>query len=178
VAQINSLFNAKAASYKWSQLNAKCAAVEVKITGSDDKSGTTDFFKSTVFGKDSTDKFRASYYTTANADFAVVVKTVLSNGDYIGYAAIGFFTKSAATLTAAKIKGTKGVVAPTAATIAAGTYAPFTRTVFMSVLGTSLANVKDYLKYGLSAAGITILKGKGFIALPAAALAASIKLLG
>jgi phosphate transport system substrate-binding protein len=178
VTQLNQLFNAKTASFKWSQLNAKCAAVEVKITGSDEKSGTTDFFKSTVFGKDSKDTFRASYFTTANADFNVVVKTVLSNGDYIGYAPIGYLTKNSATLTAAKIKGTKGIVAPTAATIAGGTYVPFTRTVFMSVLGTSLANVKDYLKYGLSTAGVAILTGKGFVALPAAALAASIKLLG
>jgi phosphate transport system substrate-binding protein len=179
VDQINKIFNAKSASFKLSALNAKCASVEVKITGSDDKSGTTDFFKQTVFGKDSKDTFRASYFTTDSEDFNVVVKTVLSNGDYIGYTPFEYYTKNSATLSAAKIKSAAGkVVAPSTTTIANGSYTPFTRTVYMSVLNTSLAKVKDYLKYGLSAAGITILKAKGLVSLSSAALAATIKRLG
>jgi ABC-type phosphate transport system substrate-binding protein len=178
VEQLNAIFSNKNASVKMTALSAKCADVEVKITGPDENSGTQSFFSDTVFADD-TETFRDSYFTTDSDDFNVVVKTVLSSGDYIGYCPLSFYTKNKAKLYAAKIKNDKGVfVMPTVATIGNGKYNPFGRRIYMNVLSTSVANVKDYIKYGLSALGLKLVTKSGFVPLPNGTNAQMLKRLG
>jgi phosphate transport system substrate-binding protein len=160
-----------------SDLSSKCAAVEVKITGPDENSGTQSFFTGIVFKEGQT--FRASYLTVDSPDFDVVVKTVLSDGDYIGYVPLSYYLKNKLTLVPAKVKNAAGVyITPSAATIASGTYNPFSRRVYMNVLSTSLANVKDYIKFGLSAAGLKLVATGGLVALPASVITTILGRLG
>jgi phosphate transport system substrate-binding protein len=174
-AELNAIFNDKNASVKMTALNAKCADVDVLIAGPDDTSGTQSFFKDTVFTAG--EKFRATY--AASPDFDVVVKSVLSSGDYIGYVPLSYFNKNKATLFAAKIKNAKGAyVVPTAGSIGNGNYNPFARRVYMNVSTTSLPAVKDYIKYGLSAPGLKLVTSSGLVPLPAGIVAQMVKRLG
>jgi phosphate transport system substrate-binding protein len=160
---------------KLSTLSSKCADVEVKITGPDESSGTQSFFKENVLTAEG-ETFRASYLTTDSPDFNVVVKTVLTSGDYIGYCPLSYYTKNSKTLTAAKIKNKSGkFIAPSATTISDGSYNPFARQVYMNVLSTSMAKVKDYIKYGLSAAGLALVTNRGLVPLPAGVIATMMK---
>lgn len=129
-------------------------------------SGTASFFSDVVFTKPQT--FRASYSTVANSDPKVVIKTILSDGNYVAITGYGTYVTNKSSVTAAPIKNPKNVfVLPSSTSITNGSY-PFSRYLYFYALTTSIATkAKAYIDYGLSVAGSAALARTGYIALPA-----------
>lgn len=164
VAQLNTIFSNAKSAPKWSDLNSKCSSSLIKITGPDSTSGTYSFFTGAVFTGSQT--FRSDYSKTANADYSAVVKTIVSDGSYIGYMGYGYYVKNKSALTAAAIKNSAGAyVLPSASSISGGTYNPFSRFIYMNLLSTTLKNTKPYIDYGLSSAGSMDVTTAGFVPL-------------
>lgn len=150
----------------------------IKITGPLTTSGTASFFADAVFTGSQT--FRADYSETANADSKVVVKTILSDPDYIGIISYGGYVKNKSTLSAAAIKNSKGVyVLPSTASITDGSYSPFSRYLFMNLLSTSVSTkTKAFIDYALSKAGQAIVGCTGFVVLPSSIISQMLNRIG
>jgi ABC-type phosphate transport system substrate-binding protein len=166
IAQLNIIFSNVKSAPKWSDLGPQCKAYTsaIKITGPDSTSGTNSFFQGVVFKGKQT--FRSIYNTTANADYAVILKTIQSDDNYIGYMGFGYFVKNKNALTSAPIRNAKKIyVLPSRGSIADGSYSPFTRTLYMNLSSNTEATTKSFIQFGLSAAGSPLVTAAGFVPL-------------
>lgn len=134
----------------WKDIRPEWPATELKmfIPGTD--SGTFDYFKEVVAGK--TGSIRSD--VSASEDDNVLVRGIAGSEGAIGFFGCAYYFANKDKVRAVAIDGGKGAIMPTKETIENGTYAPFSRPLFIYVNAAKAdrkevdAFVKFYFEHG------------------------------
>ncbi|MFZ4686829.1 MAG: substrate-binding domain-containing protein, partial [Hyphomonadaceae bacterium] len=135
----------------------------IKVYSPGTDSGTFDYFKEVVVGKDGSIRSDIS----VSEDDNVLVRGVVGDENAIGFFGCAYYFENKAKLRAVPIDGGKGPVVPTVESIEDGTYAPFSRPLFIYVSKTSAARpeVQAFVDFYLKEVGA--LAGEvGYVKLP------------
>ena len=148
------------------------------ITGPGPESGTYDSFvefaiKSIAGDRGTEDTTRTDYTQSANDN--LIVEGIEGSDTSLGWVGYAFYEAEQDRMKALEVDKGDGCVAPTAETIADGSY-PFSRTLYMYVSVAALADnpaVGSYIDLVLSEQGLAKVSEAGYVALGADALAAT-----
>ena len=149
---------------KWNQINPAWPNEEIHLYGPSTAHGTYDYFTEAINGKSGAS--RGDF--TACADYNVLVQGVSSDKFALGYVGLAFFEENADKLKLIGVDGGKGAIIPSAETVANGTYAPLSRSLYIYINNEALkkAEVKSFVDFYISNAA-TLSKEVGYVALPA-----------
>ena len=139
------------------------APVKVFSPGTD--SGTFEYFKEEVVGKDG--KIRSDMQVSE--DDNVLVTGVSSDKNAIGFFGFAYYVENKDKLKVVAVDAGKGAITPTHETIENGTYAPFSRPLFIYINRKSAERpeVKPFVDFYL-AYGSTLAEELGYVNLPQA----------
>ncbi len=150
IEQVKKIFSADGAAKTWKDVDPSWPANIIKIYSPGTDSGTFDYFKEVVAGKEG--KIRSDM--SVSEDDNVLVRGVEGDVNAIGFFGYAYFVANKAKLKDVPIVNpkTNAAVEPTPTTIENGSYAPFSRPLFIYVNQTALAKphvvafVEFYLK--------------------------------
>jgi phosphate transport system substrate-binding protein len=145
--QLGKIFRGEITS--WKQVGG--ADKPIALISRDPSSGTYEYFKEAVVGKDSNYAKTAKLLPSNQA----IVDEVKANADAIGYVGVGY---ESAEIAVVAVDGVKASVA----TVLDGTYA-LSRGLFMYSSGEPAGAAKAYLAWILSDAGQKIVTSEGFV---------------
>jgi phosphate transport system substrate-binding protein len=119
---------------KWSQVRAGWPDRPLKLYGAGSDSGTFDYFTDAINGKEGAS--RGDY--TASEDDNVLVQGVSRDENALGYFGVAYYLENQAKLKAVPVDDEKadngsGPQPPTVESVAAGTYQPLARPIFIYV---------------------------------------------
>ena len=131
VDELKRIFTVDGGASKWSDLRPEWPDRTIAIFAPGTASGTFDYFKEVVAGKDG--QLRSDMSTSE--DDNVLVTGVSGSTDAIGFFGVAYFEENQDKLKAIPIVNpeTDLAVSPTAETIESGEYAPFSRPLFIYV---------------------------------------------
>lgn len=168
VDEIKKIFTTAGNAKTWSEVRAGWPESEIKIFAPGTDSGTFDYFKEVVVGKSET-SLRADMSTSE--DDNVLVTGVSGSPNAIGFFGVAYYEENKDKLKSVAVvnPSTGAKVSPTATTIEDGTYAPFSRPLFIYVNAKSFqrAEVRQFVAYYLQNAP-KMAQTTGYVALPAA----------
>lgn len=136
VDQLKTIWEPKSKVTNWNQVDASFPDEKLDLYGPGTDSGTFDYFTDAVNGEEGASR---TDYTPSENDNTIVQGVQGSKGG-LGYFGFSYFEQNSDTLTAVEIDGGDGCVAPSAATVADGTYTPLARPLFIYP---SVTNAKD-----------------------------------
>lgn len=159
---------------KWSQVRSSWPDEEIRLFGAGVDSGTYDYFTRAIVGVEHAS--RGDY--TSSEDDNVLVQGVTTDKLALGFFGYSYFAENSGKLRVVPIddgiaENGPGPVAPSAATVLAGTYRPLARPLFVYLSVASLARpeVKELAAFYVANAA-RLSKEVGFIPLAAATSAA------
>ncbi|MAI30266.1 MAG: phosphate-binding protein [Rhodopirellula sp.] len=165
--EIKKIFLANSAAKTWADVREGWPAEKIKIFAPGTDSGTFDYFKEVVVGK-SGGSLRSDMSTSE--DDNVLVTGVSGTPNAIGFFGVAYYEENKDKLKSIAIVNPKTgeSVSPTASTIENGTYAPFSRPLFIYVNSASFKRpeVRKFIGYYLQNAP-TLASSTGYVALPA-----------
>lgn len=164
VDQIKSIFLADKAAKTWKDVNPSWPAEPIKIFSPGTDSGTFDYFKEVVAGKEGSIRSDMS----VSEDDNVLVTGVAGDKHAIGFFGYAYFEENKDKLRAIPIVNKDGqTVEPTPETIETGTYNPFSRPLFVYVNKKSAGRpeVKEFVEFYLDEAA-DLSAEVGYVALP------------
>lgn len=163
VDQLKLIFAPGSTVKTWKDVNPSWPAEEIKIYAPGTDSGTFDYFTETVNGKSGS--MRTDF--TASEDDNVLVQGISGNKNALGFFGYSYYAENKDKLKVVKIDAGKGAVTPTFDTIKDGTYAPFSRPLYIYVNKASLEReeVKEFVKFYLENAK-ELVSEVGYVALP------------
>ncbi|KAL7575238.1 hypothetical protein ACA910_018720 [Epithemia clementina (nom. ined.)] len=154
-------------THLWSELDSRCASTEIKISGTDKLSGTSDYFAEVVFKKpdESFDTKRPSPYFNSPVD-ELLVDYLSREPAAISFFGFTYYFSSPDLVAAVPIVNpyTKIAVMPTTASIFSKQYTPFSRPIYMNLLLSSLNDTLPFIEYGLSKYGTELVEFTGYVA--------------
>ncbi len=166
VEQIQTIFLADTAAKTWKDVDASWPDEEIKVFAPGTDSGTFDYFKEVVGGKEK--KNIRSDMSTSEDDH-VLVTGVSGDKQAIGFFGYAYYVPNKEKLRLVPIvnPALKKSIEPTPATIESGDYAPFSRPLFIYVKEDSLKQpqVKKFIDYYLDNAASLAEKVK-YVPLP------------
>ncbi|MCA9307744.1 MAG: PstS family phosphate ABC transporter substrate-binding protein, partial [Phycisphaerales bacterium] len=147
VDELKEIFLADKAAKRWSDVRAGWPDIQIHIFAPGTDSGTFDYFKEVVAGKSG--EIRSDM--SVSEDDNVLVNGVAGEKGAIGFFGYAYFIENKDKLRAVPIDGGAGPIAPSEKTIADGTYAPFSRPLFIYVNAKSAdkPEVKSFIEYYL-----------------------------
>lgn len=158
-------------THLWSEIDARCDAVEIIIAGPDPLSGTFEFFLENILidldNGETFDPNRPKGYYNSTSD-EVIVKYTEDNGAVVAFFGYSYYLKDIDLLYAVPIKNDEGnFVLPTPETVSDGTYNPFHRRLFMNLLNDadSLDNTRPFIQYAFSQNGTEFVDEFGYVAI-------------
>jgi len=156
----------------WKDVRASWPAVPVAIFSPGTDSGTFDYFKEVVAGKEGS--IRGDM--TVSEDDNVLVRGVAGDRGGIGFFGAAYYFENTDKLRAVPIDGGAGPVSPTPETIESGEYAPFSRPLFIYVSKASLQRpeVKAFVDFYIDNAA-DMATEVGYVQLPSSVYAAARK---
>ncbi len=167
VDEIKKIFTTKGGAKTWSEVRAGWPNSAIKIFAPGTDSGTFDYFKEVVVGKSET-SLRSDMSTSE--DDNVLVTGVSGSPNAIGFFGVAYYQENKDKLKSVAVvnPSTGAKVAPTATTIEDGSYAPFSRPLFIYVNAKSFrrAEVRQFVAYYLQNAP-KMAQSTGYVALPA-----------
>ena len=168
VDQVRKIYSAAGAAKTWKDLDPAWPDRPLKVFSPGTDSGTFDYFKEVVIGKEGNVRSDMSVSEDDNA----LVMGVAGNLDGIGYFGLAYFEENQSKLRAIPIDGGKGPVAPTTKTVNDGTYTPFSRPLFIYVNRKSAdrTEVQAFIDFYLKEAG-ELAKEVGYVNMPEEILA-------
>jgi phosphate transport system substrate-binding protein len=114
---------------RWNQIRSSFPGKPLTLLGPGTASGTFDYFTLAIVGTQSSS--RMDY--TKSEDDAVLVKGVEDDPNALGYFEYAYYLANKDKLKVVSIDGGKGCVAPSAETVADGTYQPLSLPIFIYV---------------------------------------------
>ncbi len=161
----------------WSDANALAAEIgapyapypdaDLTITAPGEESGTYDTFLEFAFKTIAADRgqdlvMRPDYVASPNDN--VIIEGVAGSPTSLGFVGFAYYEQNQDRVTAIAIDGGNGCVAPTAATIADGTY-PYARPLFIYVNleAATRPEVAAFVDFYLSAEGLAVVSQTGYI---------------
>jgi phosphate transport system substrate-binding protein len=168
VDQVRKIYSAAGTAKSWKDLDPTWPDRPMKVFSPGTDSGTFDYFKEVVIGKDGNVRSDMSVSEDDNA----LVMGVAGNLDGIGYFGLAYFEENQSKLRAIPIDGGKGPVAPSMKTVNDGTYAPFSRPLFIYVNRKSAdrTEVQAFIDFYLKETG-KLAKEVGYVNMPEEILA-------
>lgn len=167
IDQIKKIFTASGAAKTWKDVDPSWPAETIKIYSPGTDSGTFDYFKEVIAGKDG--KIRSDM--SVSEDDNVLVKGVEGDKNAIGFFGYAYYKANKDRLNDVLVVNPKtgAAVEPTPTTIEDGSYAPFSRPLFIYVNKASLAkpHVKAYAQFFLDHAPELVAE-VGYVQLPKA----------
>jgi phosphate transport system substrate-binding protein len=159
----------------WRQVNPAWPDMPLLLFGAGTASGTFDFFTEAIVGEDGAS--RTDY--TPTEDDNVTVQGVASNRGGVGYFGIAYYEQNRNRLKAVAIDNGDGAIAPSAASVANGTYRPLSRPLFIYVNAQALRlpHVRQFVDYYVANAARLAPK-VGYVPLPASAYEALARRVG
>ena len=150
---------------RWNQVAPSWPNLEFQLFGPGSASGTFDYFTEAVVGEGGAS--RTDY--TPSEDDNVIVQGVSMNEGGMGYFGYAYYEQNQERLKALSIDGGEGPVAPSPATIEAGTY-PLSRPMFIYVNAEALRRpgVQRFVQFYIQQAA-TLAPRVGYVPLPASA---------
>lgn len=152
---------------KWSDVNPKWPAMDLKLYGAGADSGTFDYFTEAVVGKAKSS--RGDY--TASEDDNILVKGVSGDKGALGFIPLAYYMENTKKLKALAVINKQGkAVLPTKETVENASYSPLSRPLFIYVSEASAkkSEVQQFVKMYLTEAK-TIAPSVKYVALPAKA---------
>ncbi len=152
---------------KWSDVNPKWPAMDLKLYGAGADSGTFDYFTEAIVGKAKSS--RGDY--TASEDDNILVKGVSGDKGALGFVPLAYFMENSKKLKALAIVNKQGkATLPTKETVENASYNPLSRPLFIYVSAESAkrSEVQQFVKMYLTDAK-TIAPSVKYVALPAKA---------
>jgi len=167
VDQLKKIFLADSAAKTWNEIDPSWPDKAIKIYAPGTDSGTFDYFKEVIAGK----KGAIRSDMSVSEDDNVLVNGVAGEEGAIGFFGAAYFFENKDKLQACKIinPATGQAVLPTPDTIENGSYAPFSRPLFIYVNARSARNpvTKAFVNYYLDHAA-EMAELVGYVALPKA----------
>lgn len=147
----------------WKDVRPEWPAEPIKLYAPGTDSGTFDYFTETVNGE--AGKIRQDF--TASEDDNVLVQGIAGDKDALGFFGFAYYEENKDKLKLLKVDSGKGAVEPTFDTIKDGSYAPFSRPLYLYVNNEALARseVKAFIQFYLENAKDYIPE-VGYVALP------------
>jgi phosphate transport system substrate-binding protein len=163
VEQVRRIYSAAGTAKSWKDLDPAWPDRPMKVFSPGTDSGTFDYFKEAVIGKDGNVRSDMSVSEDDNA----LVMGVAGNVDGIGYFGLAYFEENQSKLRAVPIDGGKGPVAPSAKSVNDGTYTPLSRPLFIYVNRKSAdrSEVQAFIDFYLREAG-DLAKEVGYVNMP------------
>ncbi len=165
VDEIKKIFTTSGSAKTWSEVRSGWPDKPIKIFAPGTDSGTFDYFLEVVAGKDGS--LRSDMSTSE--DDNVLVTGVSGSPDAIGFFGVAYYEENKDKLKAVPIVNPQSgdAVSPDPTTIENGTYAPFSRPLFIYVNAKSLTRpeVKRFVSFYLENAA-AMAKQTGYVALP------------
>ena len=148
----------------WNQIRPEFPDRELHLYGAGTDSGTYDYFTEAINGKEG--ESRGDY--TASEDDNVIVQGVAADEGGLGFFGFAYYEENKDKLKVAEIDGGNGCVAPTAETIANGTYQPLSRPIFVYVKKEAInrPEVKSFMEFNLAEANKNLITEVGYVPLP------------
>ena len=166
VAELRKVWDTGSTVKNWKDIRAGFPDLELKLFGAGSDSGTFDYFTEAINGKEK--QSRADY--TASEDDNTLVQGVSGNRGALGYFGYAYYTENKSRLKVLKIDAGKGAgcVEPNDTTIAAYTYAPLARPIFIYPKNESLKRpeVLEFVKFYLAKENTTLITQVGYIIAP------------
>jgi phosphate transport system substrate-binding protein len=150
----------------WNQVSAQMPSNPLVLYGPGTDSGTFDYFKEAIIGKD--DNVRGDF--TATEDDNLIVQGVSKDPNALGFFGIAYLEQNADKLRGVEIKNGQGqCVAPTVENVRNGTYNPLSRPLFIYVNSKSLEKpqVKAFTQFFIAPDEEKFITEAGFVPLPA-----------
>lgn len=147
----------------WRDLRPEYPATPMRIFAPGTDSGTFDYFKEIVAGKDGAIRSDMN----VSEDDNVLVTGVAGDAGAIGFFGCAYYFENKSRLRALPVDGGKGAIEPTHDTIEDGTYAPFSRPLFIYVSKKSAERpeVKAFAEFYLKQ-GAELAEEVGYVKLP------------
>ena len=167
VDQVKKIFSAPGTAKTRKEVDPSWPDAANKVYSPGTDSGTFDYFKEVTVGKDG--KIRPDM--SVSEDDNVLVRGVEGDKNSIGFFGYAYYMENKAKLTAVAVvnPATSSALLPTHETIESGTYAPFSRPLFIYVNKESMAKpaVAAYVKFAIEN-GAKMAEEVGYVKLPAA----------
>jgi phosphate transport system substrate-binding protein len=167
LAQIRRIFAADGAAKTWKDVDPSWPADSIKVYSPGTDSGTFDYFKEAVVGKEG--KIRADM--SVSEDDNVLVRGVAGDKGAVGFFGYAYYVANKEKVAAVQVVNPKNskAVAPSEQSIEDGTYAPFSRPLFLYVNKASLGKpaVAAYVSFAMANAA-KFSAEVGYVKLPAA----------
>lgn len=149
----------------WKDVDPKFPDKPMTLYGPGTDSGTYDYFTKAITGEEG--KSRGDY--TPSEDDNVIVQGVSGDEGSLGFFGYAYYEANKDKLKLVEIKGKSGkCVAPSAASIADGSYEPLSRPEFIYVRKDALSRpeVKAFVAFQIDAANKQIIADTGYLPLP------------
>ncbi|MFM7050785.1 MAG: PstS family phosphate ABC transporter substrate-binding protein [Planctomycetota bacterium] len=163
LAQVTKLYSASGGVKTWKDLDPSWPANPIKVYSPGTDSGTFDYFKEVTVGKDGSIRSDMS----VSEDDNVLVRGVSGDENAIGFFGCAYYFENKDKVRSIAIDGGKGPVKPTTDTIENGSYAPFSRPLFIYVNKTAAARpeVAAFIEFYLKNAP-ELVSEVGYVKLP------------
>ncbi len=150
LAEVKKIYLADGGVKLWSDIRPEWPKTAIKVFSPGTDSGTFDYFKEVVADKGGS--IRSDMQVSE--DDNVLVTGVSNDPNAIGFFGCAYYFENKDKLKALKIDAGKGAIAPTHETIENGTYAPFSRPLFIYVnkKSASRPEVKAFVEFYLAQA--------------------------
>jgi phosphate transport system substrate-binding protein len=165
VDEIRRIFLDGSSVRTWKDVRPEWPATAIRLYAPGTDSGTFDYFKEVVAGEKGAIRSDMSVSEDDNA----LVKGVAGDHGAIGFFGCAYYFENRDKLKIVPVDGGKGPVTPTPTTIEDGTYAPFSRPLFIYVSAKSMARpeVKGFVSFYLEHAA-ELSDAVGYVRLPQA----------
>jgi phosphate transport system substrate-binding protein len=165
-AELKLIWNTGSTVKKWSDIRADWPKEPINLYGPGTASGTFEYFTEAINGeaKVSREDF------TPSEDDNVLVSGVANDKYALGYFGYSYFIENESKLQAVAIQaeGATEFIGPSTKTIESGTYAPLSRPIFIYPMVSELSRpeVKEFIKFYMSAKGKELAEEVGYVGLP------------
>jgi phosphate transport system substrate-binding protein len=165
VEELNTIWDATSEGQitSWNQVNSEWPDEELVLYGPGTDSGTFDYFVEVITeSEDSRSDF------TPSEDDNVLVQGVAGTVNALGYFGLAYLEENQGAIKGLEVDGGNGCVAPSAATVESGEYAPLSRPLFIYVKVESAETkpqVADFVDYYLANAA-TLSADVGYVQFP------------
>jgi phosphate transport system substrate-binding protein len=163
--QLKSLWQPEPTASTWADLNPDWPADTISLYGPGTDSGTFDYFTEAIVGEAGSS--RSDYFPSE--DDTTLVQGVEGDKNALGYFGFAYYLEEGSKLKALEIDGGNGCVAPTAETVADGSYAPLSRPLFIYVSNNAMTenpNLVSFVEYFLSEDAREFISDTGYVVMP------------
>jgi phosphate transport system substrate-binding protein len=158
-------------THLWSELDGRCARLEIRIAGADDQSGTYEYFLETVLqDHENGERFglaRPGFGYENSEDDEALVAYLQEFGEAISYFGYAYYYANQDLVSPVPIQNADGAyVVPDTDTVGDGSYNPLARRIYMNLLNDrdALKETVPFVKFGLNNPGLV--QATGYVALP------------